>query len=100
MRICGLHNSHAHTDEEAVLTPSEQTLPIKANMDVIRQLQQVTAPQVFTPRCVYDGRKNLFSIRRLPFTDDTATVSYRSAYCSFYAVLMNMISILVRRSDG
>lgn len=53
---------------------SEQTLPIRANMDIIRRLQEQIAPQVFTPRCVYDGRKNMFSIRRLPFPDGKETV--------------------------
>jgi eukaryotic translation initiation factor 2C len=53
-------------------------------MDLIRRLQFDVAPQMydhfhqfyvrnltnptsFTPRCVYDGRKNIFSIRKLPF---------------------------------
>ncbi|KAJ7729362.1 hypothetical protein B0H16DRAFT_1587256 [Mycena metata] len=36
-------------------------------MDLIRGLQFDIAPQIFTPRCVYDGRKNIFSIRELPF---------------------------------
>lgn len=36
-------------------------------MDIIEQLQLVTAPEIFTPRVVYDGRKNIFAIRQLPF---------------------------------
>ncbi|KAF7292384.1 Argonaute-like protein [Mycena chlorophos] len=36
-------------------------------MDLIRRLQFNVAPQIFTPRVVYDGRKNIFSIRKLPF---------------------------------
>ncbi|KIP10717.1 hypothetical protein PHLGIDRAFT_125407 [Phlebiopsis gigantea 11061_1 CR5-6] len=52
---------------------SEQTLPIRANMDIIRRLQEQVAPETFTPRCVYDGRKNLFSIRQLPFSDGKQT---------------------------
>jgi eukaryotic translation initiation factor 2C len=36
-------------------------------MDLIKQLQTVVAPQVFTPRAVYDGRKNIFAARELPF---------------------------------
>lgn len=56
------------------MTPSEQTLPIARNMEIIRRLQEDTAPQVFTPRCAYDGRKNLFSIRELPFTEGSAQV--------------------------
>ncbi|KAJ7865879.1 hypothetical protein B0H14DRAFT_3442684 [Mycena olivaceomarginata] len=30
-------------------------------------LQFDVAPQIFTPRCVYDGRKNVFCIHRLKF---------------------------------
>jgi len=36
------------------------------NMEVITKLQNDN-PQVFTPRAVYDGRKNLFSPKALPF---------------------------------
>jgi hypothetical protein len=35
-------------------------------MDLIKQLQVSVAPQIFTPRAVYDGRKNLFAMRELP----------------------------------
>lgn len=37
------------------------------NMDLIKELQTVVAPQTFTPPGVYDGRKNLFAVRELPF---------------------------------
>ncbi|CDO71261.1 hypothetical protein BN946_scf184908.g18 [Trametes cinnabarina] len=36
-------------------------------MEIIKRLQGVTAPQIFTPRAVYDGRKNMFAARELPF---------------------------------
>ena len=36
-------------------------------MDIIEQLQLFTAPDIFNPRVVYDGRKNIFAIRQLPF---------------------------------
>ncbi|KAF8076456.1 argonaute-like protein [Lyophyllum atratum] len=52
-----------------VISPSEKTLPARLNMDLIRVLQTEVAPQVFTPRGVYDGRKNLFAARELPFDD-------------------------------
>ncbi|KAJ3552097.1 hypothetical protein NM688_g4337 [Phlebia brevispora] len=55
------------------MTPDEQKLPTTATMQVIRRLQEVVAPQIFTPRVVYDGRKNLFSIRELPFPDGAQT---------------------------
>ncbi|KAJ6628687.1 argonaute-like protein [Mycena sp. CBHHK59/15] len=46
---------------------SAETLPARMTMDLIRRLQFDVAPQIFTPRCVYDGRKNIFAVRRLPF---------------------------------
>ncbi|KAJ8481770.1 hypothetical protein ONZ51_g5795 [Trametes cubensis] len=50
-----------------VILPSEKALPARLNMEIIARLQTVTAPQVFTPRAVYDGRKNMFAARELPF---------------------------------
>ncbi|KAG7449147.1 argonaute-like protein, partial [Guyanagaster necrorhizus] len=50
-----------------VILPSEKTLPARLNMELIKELQTVTAPAIFTPRAVYDGRKNLFAARELPF---------------------------------
>ncbi|KAJ7481095.1 argonaute-like protein [Mycena galericulata] len=52
---------------DVVITPSEKTLPARLTLEIIRRLQFDVAPQIFTPRCVYDGRKNIFSIRKLPF---------------------------------
>ncbi|CAE6444858.1 unnamed protein product, partial [Rhizoctonia solani] len=40
--------------------------PVKWNFDLIGVLQEQVAPAVFTPRAVYDGRKNLFASRHLP----------------------------------
>jgi eukaryotic translation initiation factor 2C len=50
-----------------VILPSEKTLPARLNMDLITALQTKVAPQIFTPRAVYDGRKNLFAARELRF---------------------------------
>lgn len=36
-------------------------------MDIIKSLQTNAAPEIFTPRAVYDGRKNMFAVRELPF---------------------------------
>jgi len=36
-------------------------------MDIIKALQTQVAPTIFTPRAVYDGRKNMFAVRELPF---------------------------------
>lgn len=36
-------------------------------MDLIARLQSELAPEIFTPPAVYDGRKNMFAPRVLPF---------------------------------
>jgi eukaryotic translation initiation factor 2C len=51
----------------AVISPSEKALPARLNMDLIKHMQEVVAPDIFTPPAVYDGRKNLFAPRLLPF---------------------------------
>ncbi|KAG6829598.1 hypothetical protein H0H92_004067 [Tricholoma furcatifolium] len=50
-----------------VISPSEKTLPARLNMNLIQALQVNVAPEIFTPRGVYDGRKNFFAARELPF---------------------------------
>ncbi|KAJ7879560.1 argonaute-like protein [Mycena olivaceomarginata] len=52
---------------DVVISPSEKTLPTRMTMALIRRLQFDVAPQIFTPLCVYDGRKNMFSIHKLKF---------------------------------
>ncbi|KAG6811319.1 hypothetical protein H0H92_008031, partial [Tricholoma furcatifolium] len=51
----------------AVIAPSEKTLPARLNMNLIKALQVNVAPEIFTPRGVYDGRKNFFAARELAF---------------------------------
>jgi eukaryotic translation initiation factor 2C len=58
----------------AVISPSEKTLPARLNMEIITHLQTIVAPGIFTPRAVYDGRKNIFAARELPFTDGVQEV--------------------------
>ncbi|KAI0921048.1 hypothetical protein AcV5_001233 [Taiwanofungus camphoratus] len=50
-----------------VISGDEKTLPARLNMQLIKQLQEHVAPNIFTPKAVYDGRKNMFSARELPF---------------------------------
>ncbi|KAJ8580661.1 argonaute-like protein [Rhizopogon salebrosus TDB-379] len=50
-----------------VISPEDKVLPARLNMDLIHHLQTIDAVDVFTPRAVYDGRKNLFAARELPF---------------------------------
>ncbi|EPQ59451.1 argonaute-like protein [Gloeophyllum trabeum ATCC 11539] len=54
-----------------VISPSEKTLPARLNMELITTLQLKVAANIFTPRAVYDGRKNLFAARELPFGPNT-----------------------------
>lgn len=52
-------------------------------MDLMRRLQEHVAPQIFTPRVVYDGRKNVFSARELPFENGTQEVRHGTFYHFF-----------------
>ncbi|THU93245.1 argonaute-like protein [Dendrothele bispora CBS 962.96] len=51
---------------DVVISPIEQALPQRMNMEIIDALQSVVAPDIFTPPAVYDGRKNMFATRELP----------------------------------
>ncbi|VDB94227.1 unnamed protein product [Peniophora sp. CBMAI 1063] len=56
------------------ISPSEKVLPIALCFEIVQKLQNTVVPDVFTPRGVHDGRKNLFSTKRYDFgEDDTAT---------------------------
>ncbi|KAH8830505.1 argonaute-like protein [Flagelloscypha sp. PMI_526] len=55
-----------------VISPTEKNLPARLNMEIIETLQTSIAPQTFTPRAVYDGRKNVFAPRQLPNFEFTA----------------------------
>ncbi|THH15210.1 hypothetical protein EW146_g5232 [Bondarzewia mesenterica] len=52
-----------------VISKDEQKLPAALNFELIRRLQTEIHPQLFTPRGVYDGRKNFFTARKLNFGD-------------------------------
>ena len=59
---------------------SSESLPVRMNFEIIRRLQEAIAPAVFTPRGVYDGRKNMFTPQQLDLGGtDTGTV------CACYA---------------
>lgn len=62
-------SASTHLLNTPVIAPIDKPLPTRMNMDLIQQLQTVVAPQIFTPRAVYDGRRNLFAVRELPFGD-------------------------------
>lgn len=65
-----------------IIRPDEKTLPARLNMEIIDRLQTKFAPQVFTPRAVYDGRKNLFAARELPF-GEARSQEVRASVCCF-----------------
>ncbi|KAH6907498.1 argonaute-like protein [Coprinopsis sp. MPI-PUGE-AT-0042] len=50
-----------------VIDRDEKKLPARVNLAIITQLQTKVAPGIFTPRGVYDGRKNFYSSRLLDF---------------------------------
>ncbi|EGO01882.1 hypothetical protein SERLA73DRAFT_49361 [Serpula lacrymans var. lacrymans S7.3] len=60
-----------------VISPSEKTLPARLNMELIKHLQTIDAPNVFTPPAVYDGRKNMFASRRLALGATDSQEVYR-----------------------
>jgi hypothetical protein len=53
-----------------VIGGAENKNPQRLNLEIIKSLQTTTAPGIFTPRVVYDGRKNIFAPRKLPFPGD------------------------------
>ncbi|KAF8608015.1 hypothetical protein BDV93DRAFT_285950 [Ceratobasidium sp. AG-I] len=59
-----------HYDVEITGT---KKMPTKFNLDLIRILQEHVAPNIFTPRVVYDGRKNIFGSHKLNLPGDTQT---------------------------
>ena len=56
---------------------SAKRYPIPLNFDIIRALQERIAPAMFTPKGVYDGRKNFFSTSYYSFGDSEKVVSIR-----------------------
>ena len=56
------------------ISSSNKTLPARFNMEIVEALQTKAAPEVFNPRVVYDGRKNIFSPRLLPFPSGSQEV--------------------------
>lgn len=57
------------TRHPIVILPADRVFPLRFNMELIARLQSNVAPDVFTPRAVYDGRKNMFAPRALPLGD-------------------------------
>lgn len=84
----------------AVISPSEKVLPASLNFEIIKTLQTVIAPNVFTPRGVYDGRKNMFSTSKFSFGATGEVSSIGSL--PFFRVLTNIVAPVLglsRHSD-
>jgi eukaryotic translation initiation factor 2C len=53
-----------------VIGGAENKNPARLNNEIMQSLQNHTAPGIFTPKVVYDGRKNAFAPRKLPFANN------------------------------
>ena len=71
---------HPTDDLTVINSGSELTLPIRVTFELVKRLQLNVAPNVFSPRGVYDGRKNLFTARALSF-GDSAEVRDHCSFC-------------------
>ena len=74
-----------------VISPSEKTLPARLNMEIIKRLQEDVAPEIFTPPAVYDGRKNMFAPRLLPFEDGKPNQDVCNIVSSSYSFLNSRV---------
>jgi eukaryotic translation initiation factor 2C len=54
-------------------------------MELIARLQSEIAPEIFTPRAVYDGRKNLFAPRELPLGE----TGYKEVCCAMWSIFLS-----------
>jgi eukaryotic translation initiation factor 2C len=55
------------------IVPGEQTNPVRLNVELVKRLQFNIAPGIFTPRAVYDGRKNLYASHELRFANKASS---------------------------
>lgn len=83
-----------------VISPSEKVLPAALNFEIIKTLQTVIAPNVFTPRGVYDGRKNMFSAAKYSFGDAGEVGSFHSSCFPNLSHSVALVFCLPRNSDG
>ena len=81
-----------------VISPSEKQLPARLNMQIIERLQIHVAPAVFTPRAVYDGRKNLYAARELPF-GETGTHEVRTIPHVFFVHSLMLVQFAFTLSE-
>ena len=83
-----------------VTASSEKTLPARFNMDLITRLQTQVEPAMFTPRAVYDGRKNMFTVKELPFGPTNSREVIRSLMqCHHFEVAHNHLQFDISLTD-
>ncbi|PBK62366.1 argonaute-like protein [Armillaria solidipes] len=58
---------------------STVVLPARFNMELFKLLQTDVAPEVFTHRAVYDGRKIAFTVKKLP-VNEKGSVEFKVPY--------------------
>ena len=84
-------------------TGTDKIFPLRFNMELIARLQSEIAPEIFTPRAVYDGRKNLFARRVLPLgPTDSKEVggAFSHISSSSFETLHSSHSLLSVRTPG
>ncbi|QRW00807.1 protein argonaute 3 [Ceratobasidium sp. AG-Ba] len=52
----------------------DRALPARANVETMKTLQERLEPNIFTPKGVYDGRKNLFTTKKLALGDNDTRI--------------------------
>lgn len=60
-----------------------EKLPARLNMELFKSLQENVAPTIFTAPASYDGRKNVFSMYKLPL-GPTDSKEVRVPTCTNY----------------
>jgi hypothetical protein len=89
--VCRATLLRQHRSESSLaITPD--TLPARVNGELIKKLQTEVAPTVFSPKVVYDGRKNIFSTRLLPLgASNTAEVLIPALYLAIFAHTFRLV---------
>lgn len=68
-------------DRISAIGSDDNKNPARLNFEIINSLTKTTAPQVFSTKIVYDGRKNMFAPRKLVFANNQDTFTVRVNAC-------------------
>ena len=67
-----------------IQSPSNKPLPARFNMELIEMLQTKIAPDIFTTRVAYDGRKNIFATKLISLPGGSQEALYFHVFtCAF-----------------